>query len=584
MSQIQPVTPADVSDLPPHLQTMGADLDFTDPTSPLAPYYLQTSDVVAAGFLAALFVFFNFLPLWHTDVWGHLRNGQWIVENHRLPDRDVLCRFSDPDANSLHVYWLSQTGFFLVYHTGEWLAGGDSIQRMGGGVTMLRALHALLVMARFLLLLLALRRLGCPPAMACCALFFLLVLSIGYIMVLRPQVLGELFLTAMLLALSRKVLSRRALVLLPLVLVLWANSHASFVLGLAVVGGCLVGEIGRALLAQRSLQPRCLLADVQIRRLFFALSTSIVAVAIFNPHGPFIYPITFQMSRNLNVNLMDEWQPISFLHPEAVTYIYLATLVLVLVTQILSRNWFSPVQLVLLIGLGVPPLFHRRMMVWWLLSLPWLIIPQLTSARERLPHYWQPPPPVSSFRKTILAGLIVVALAVWSAPGQWLVTGKTVPLAQSVSEGTPWQLAHELTQPGAVTEEWQQTLASGLRAYPHHEYHGVVFASETLGDYFAFILPQRTMPVFIDTHVHLFKPEQWQRTVLVKWAQPGWRELLDNWIVDLVVVEADLYLNLREALKRDADWLVVLDETGSPKKLNSNCRLFVALRKTPRLN
>jgi len=92
------------------------------------------------------------------------------------------------------------------------------------------------------------------------------------------------------------------------------------------------------------------------------------------------------------------------------------------------------------------------------------------------------------------------------------------------------------------------------------------------------------MPVFIDSHVHLFKPEQWQRTVLVKWAQPGWRELLDNWIVNLVVVEADLYPNLRAALKRDADWLVVLDETGSPKKLHSNCRLFVALRKPPRLH
>src|SRR5262249_36105288 len=153
--------------------------------------------------------------------------------------------------------------------------------------------------------------------------------------------------------------------------------------------------------------------------------------------------------------------------------------------------------------------------------------------------------------------MLVVVLALWSAPGQWLVTGKAWPLAQCVSQATPWQLAQDLKQPGERKEEWEKTLARGLQAYPNREYHGVVFASETLGDYFGFTLPQRTMPIFIDSHVHLFGPEQWQRTVLVKWTLPGWRELLDNWIVNLVVVEAELYPNLREALKQDADWLVL---------------------------
>ena len=584
MSQIESASAADNADLPPHLQTMGAGLDFTDPNSPLAPYYLQTSDVVAAAFLAGLFMFFNFLPLWHTDVWGHLKSGQWIVENHRLPDKDVLCRFSDPEANSLHVYWLSQTSFYLVYRTGELLAGGDAIQHMQGGVELLRALHALLTIGCYLLLFLAIRRLGCPPPLACFGLFVIFVLSSTYQSILRPQVVGEFFLACLLLALSRKVLSRRAMIFVPIVMVLWANSHGSFLLGLAVLSACLVGEIIRVFLARRALEPRTLLQEPQVRRLFLTLIVSTLAVGILNPHGPFLYFITWEMSRHPNVLLMEEWQPISLLHPNAATYIYMGTIVLLVVTQILSRDWFSPMQWILLLGLGIQPLFHQRMMVWWLMLIPWLMLPLLTTAQERLPHYWQPSPGAPSFRKTILAGLIVVVLVLWSAPGQWLVTGKTVPLPQSVSEGTPWQLAHELTQPGVVTEEWQQTLADGLKAYPNHEYHGVVFASETLGDYFAYTLPPSTMPAFIDSHVHLFKPEQWQRTVIVKWAQPGWREVLDNWIVNLVVVEADLYPNLRAALRQDADWLVLMDETGSAKKLHSNCRLFVALRKTPRLH
>ncbi len=584
MSQLEPVSPADTSDLPPHLQTMGAGIDFTDPHSPLARYYLQTSDVVAVGFLALLFVLFNFLPLWHTDVWGHLKSGQWIVENHRLPDKDVLCPFSDSDANSLHVYWLSQVGFYAVYHTGELLAGGDAIQHMQGGVELLRLLHALLEIGRYLLLYFAIRRLGCPPPLACFGLFAIFVLSVTYQNIMRPQVVGEFFLACLLLALSREVLSRRAIILVPVVMVLWANSHGSFLLGLAVLFAALVGESTRVLLARRALDPRPLLHEPQNRRVFITLAASVLAVGILNPHGPFLYSITWEMSRHPNVLLMEEWQPISFLHPNAATYIYMGTIILLVMTQVLSRDWFSPTQLILMFGLGIQPLFHQRMMVWWLMLIPWLMLPLLKTARERLPYYWQPAPGVPSFRKTIFAAMLVVVLALWSPPGQWLVSGKTVPLSQSVSEGTPWQLTQELTQPGAVTEDWEKTLADGLKAYPNHEFRGVVFASETLGDYFAFTLPHHTMPVFIDSHVHLFKPEQWQRTVLVKWAQPGWSELLDNWIVNLVVVEADLYPNLRAALKRDADWLVVLDETGSPKKLHSNCRLFVALRKPPRLH
>jgi hypothetical protein len=565
---------ADRGELPAHLQTIGAGLDFTDPHSPLAPYYLRTSDVLAAVFLAAVFFFLNYVPLWHTDIWGHLKYGQWMVQHQRLPEKDMLCVFADPNANSLHVYWLCQTGYYLVYHTGAWLAGGDALQQMEGGVELLRALHAMFEVARCLLLLLALRRLGCPNVLACVGLFLMLFLSSQ---VMRPQEVGQFFLACVLLAVSRKELSRRALLILPVVLVLWANSHGSFVLGLAVLACCLLGETIQAVLVQRSFRPRALIQQPQIKRLSLVLFSSAIAVAIFNPHGPYIYSITFAMSRNPNVNAMDEWQPISLLHPNTVSAIYIATIVLLIGTQILSRHWFSPVQWVLLIGFGVQPLLHQRMMVWWLMLLL-MLLPTLATALERLPYYGQPQPDVPSFRKTILAGLLIVIFALWSPPGQWLVTGKTWPLPQAVSQGTPWQLAQDLIQPGEAKEEWGKTLAQGLEAYPNKQYRGLIFASETLGDYFAWSLPQETMPIVIDTHVHLFAPDHWK---YVYWVKCGGIKGLEN--VNLVVVEAESHPLLRNEIKeRPAEWLVVNDETGSAQKLDSRCRLFVALRKKPK--
>src|SRR5262245_11071771 len=85
---------------------LGAGLDFTDPASPLAPYYWRSSHVAAAALLGLIFVLFSYVPLWHTDVWGHLKFGRWIVEHGRLPEREPFHGLADPHAPALHAYWL----------------------------------------------------------------------------------------------------------------------------------------------------------------------------------------------------------------------------------------------------------------------------------------------------------------------------------------------------------------------------------------------------------------------------------------------------------------------------------------------
>ena len=70
-------------------------------------------------------------------------------------------------------------------------------------------------------------------------------------------------------------------------------------------------------------------------------------------------------------------------------------------------------------------------------------------------------------------------------------------------------------------------------------------------------------PVFIYTHVHLFRPESWRECSTVKFARPGWRDVLDGHRANLVVVEAEMYPELCALLHEDPDWLTLLDETGS---------------------
>src|SRR6185312_1877692 len=109
---------------------VGAGIDFSDPNSALAPFYLRASHIAAIAFLALVFFFFGIATqLAHTDVWGHLKYGQWIVENRALPDREPFSLFSDPEQAFWNFQWLTQVIFYLCYHAGELLAGGDEVHR-----------------------------------------------------------------------------------------------------------------------------------------------------------------------------------------------------------------------------------------------------------------------------------------------------------------------------------------------------------------------------------------------------------------------------------------------------------------------
>jgi hypothetical protein len=577
-----PERPPDTTDQEQDLPPIGAGLDLSDPNSPLAPYYLRVGHVPAVLILATVFFICSLLPIWHTDIWGHLQFGRWMAENRRLPDHEPFSPFSEARARYVNFQWLAQAGLYLAYHLGEILAGGDWMRRMEGGAEMLRTAHLALVVLRFAVMLLAFRRLTRSMPLASASTAVLLVLTVGHLVVLRPQLIGELFFAGLLLALSRPLLSVRALLLLPVVMVVWANAHGSYLIGLGLLAVCLAGRWIEAWRAGTSRNPLAALKDAQVRRLLAVLILSAGAIALLNPHGPFLYLHTLALARNPNVATLEEWQPLDFSAAFGGHWGYLAALVLLVATQALSPRAFSPTQVLLMLTFGVVPCFQQRMMIWWLMLVPWLMVPLWAAASERLPANWRALRSVPSFRKTLLAALLVVVVLPWSPPVRWLIAGRPRPLDQSVSRGTPWKLAAELTaSPGAG--EWLPALHRELQEhYPGGRYTGRIFASETQGDYLVWALPAE-FPVLAYTHVHLFPPEHWQACMTVKSAEPGWWEVLDRYRVNLVIVEPDLHPDLAGRLRLDPGWVIVQDEGGDRAKPDPRTRLLIALRKRPRL-
>lgn len=555
-------------------ERVGAGIDFADPNGPLAPYYLRNGHVVTAVLLTALFVLLNFAKLWHTDLWGHLRFGEQIIDSRSFLAGEVFCPFAEPTVFTVNYCWLSQVAFAAVFRAGQWLAGGDAVAQLAGGADALRFLLAVIVILRFIALYFAFFRASQSNLLAAAGLLFIASVSLS-LAVIRPQIFAELLFALLLIPLSGAEVSRRAVILIPCILVIWANAHGSYPIGFillgVVAGGRLVGHLVGP-------SPRWFLAsiDVSLRRLILAGVLGLVGVAFLNPEGPRIFAVTLEMARQPNVRAMDEWQPIWSPVAGGAQIGMALGMALILVGLVAARGRPGGVFVLGLVAFAVPPVLSQRAILWFLTVAPWLVLPAMGEAVRRWsPTWWHSVP---SFRKTMLVGMCAGLAVMWSIPAQAIMGQRNADLRRSLSDGTPWPQALAITDSDAIAGS---KLVEAITAhYPDGRFSGGIFANETLGDFFLWRLTA-PVPIYMYSHVHLFSPEQWGRYVAIRDARGGWEPLLDRAAINLVVLYAEQKLPLQNQLRRSPGWLVVTDETGDRSKPDPRNRLFVALRKVP---
>jgi hypothetical protein len=200
----------------------------------------------------------------------------------------------------------------------------------------------------------------------------------------------------------------------------------------------------------------------------------------------------------------------------------------------------------LLAVFGWQTLAHARMLVWWCMLYPWALLPHLEAiGRQYFPRLLRDRTP-PNLRKTILAGMIVGVVLLWSMPVQWLLFGRAPAVAERVTKVTPVAAVH------ALEKQYRREPDLGR----------CVFTSETLGDYVLWALrPEPPVRVFCYTHVHLLTPAHWQECMLVKNADHRWPDVLDRHGVQFLVLEASLYGPLIQQVQAASDrWQVQAQE------------------------
>jgi len=385
------------------------------------------------------------------DLWWHLRNAEYLVQTHHLPNHDTYS-FTVAGQEWMNHEWLAELPFYAAW-------------RMSGliGIAVLRLI---LVESIFLFLLyLCTRSSGNIKAsiLACGFCAFLGSINFGPRMIL----FGYFYMVLELIILERfRVTGGRVLWLLPPLFCLWVNTHGSWFFGLILLGvvtaaGFVEGSWGRVESFRWTTQ--------QLRRLIAAGLASVAALFV-NPFGwrLVVYPIVFGSKLKNAVASVTEWSSVDF-HDARGTLMMLVVVGLLLAALLRDRRW-----LLAEIGCLLFALYCGLTYMRFLFFLAVILAPLLAKLLDFVPRY---EPAVD---KPILNVILIVVF----------VAG--------VVHSFPFMTETEMLD--EVAQEYPAQILPYLRTHPPS---GRVLNYFVWGGYLTLYEPN--MKVFIDSRVDVFE-------------------------------------------------------------------------------
>lgn len=306
----------------------------------------KTLLVAVSAFVILLSTFFYVylsINLFDSDFWWHLATGKYIVETGTIPDIDPFSFTADREENQnllparenfiLKQYWLGQIIFYLIFD-----AFGPK------GIIILRA------SILFLVLLLVLWKLKRQKVSFFIIFVFLtfVYLELGRFTGERPVLFTILFtvVTFIILDEFRQRKTKTILLLIPIML-LWANLHGGFIIGVVIIGIYMIGECIK-IIFNKTVFSRKEIAFFYLS-MVFALAASYI-----NPTGWEAFPIALSPKYKFLETGIQEYQSPFILYFNKlanIDYGYLALTMLFPVILLLRNRKFDVTNAILLVGL-----------------------------------------------------------------------------------------------------------------------------------------------------------------------------------------------------------------------------------------
>jgi hypothetical protein len=294
----------------------------------LAPSFLDFVFLAPLGFLIARPTGFQSL-LGDGDTGWHIRTGDWMFQNGRIPMADFFS-FSKPGGEWFAWEWL-------------WDAAFSFLQKTGGMAAVLLASIIVICFASALVYGITKSKSGNSVVSLFVALIAMCAGSFHWLA--RPHLFTFLFTAIFFQFLDTgTVRTRRMMITLPLLMVLWTNLHGGFVAGLLITGAYFAGE---------TLRYFCTAGDTRKAAgrnavLYAKVLGACVAATFVNPYFYKLHQhVISYLTDGYQMKHIGEFQSISFHHPLAV--FFEAMLVVGLLTAFwnLMRGNFTAVLLLL---------------------------------------------------------------------------------------------------------------------------------------------------------------------------------------------------------------------------------------------
>lgn len=433
------------------------------------------------------------------DLWWHLRTGQWIVETGRVPHIDPFSFTRAGHAWVSHE-WLCEVVFYEIW------------RQLGfGGLIIFSA-----VITTVGFLLLYFRCGGIPHWAAAATLLGALASAPAW--GVRPQMFTFAFTSLLFWLLEGGERQPRMLLAIPPMFLLWLNLHAGFALGpvlmMAYVAGLLV-EVAFGTSPWRVAGPSILRIS--------GLVLVCLALVPLNPSGAqlYRYPFDTLLSSSMR-SFIVEWLSADF-HQARFTAYLLVWLVLL---AVLAGRTIRPARvllpLILTAGLSLDAVRHIPIFVL-------LAVPVITTG---LAGIFGPRADTQPSRRAarIPPVFVVVALLLMSgfAVTRWVVLIRG--------------------QAAAAAEAFPERAVAVLRA---RDYGERLFAYYDWGGYAVFKLYPKYR-VFVDGRADLYGDDVLHQFETVAQVRAGWREVVDGWKLQVVLVP--LNSALAQAVMLDPGW------------------------------
>ena len=487
---------------------------------------LKIQHLWAITVILGVFIFMNTQPIRPHDFWWHIALGREIASTGQIPEVDSFSyTMQGAPYQGFKMFWLVDLALFGIYSA--------------GGAEMIVFTQSIIITTAYSILMWLCWKICGSWRTAAIAILFAAALGINSWNV-RPQTISYLIGVLFILAIYHHRRKPRWIYLLifPLGMLIWVNSHGSFVIGLVLVGIWLLDEAYQLARRRFGSEP-----GTNGNSFYYALGAfTLSAVAcLVNPRGIGIASYVLNLTGNKIVQgLIPEWAPPSYDTLDGI--IFLIGLMGSATILIVSPKRADFFQLLTFLIFGFLGLQTRRGSVWFGIVMAPVLADHLSSiSRQSFRKKTQP----LERPRAVMVNLVILVLLI---------------LAGAIS--LPWFKEYLPLPPlkaGLISSE---TPVAGTNFLLEQQPPGELFHDMAFGSYLTWAAPA-DYRVFVDPRIEFYPLEIWGDYLAIVNALPGWEQLLEAYRVNTLMLDPNEQGKLIERLNLSGEWRSIYQDDSA---------------------